>query len=434
MKRNLTIRLVAALAATAVLGGCDLEVTNPNSPTEEAVVTDVNGVVALAVGMQGLFAQSVEDYVVTGALATDEWGTRTRALLSYISLFTGENFENTYDIVSTPYNNTYQIVKTANTLIAAAPNVGLGPSYLAAVTSLAKLYKAMALGMATLQYEHLPANAVVGGAPLLPRADVRDTVIALLESARAGIANVPDAELAEFRLRVLGNATSPALNLRATIDAMLARYYLFDGQNQQANDAALRVPATVLSQLTYPAPTANPIYQLAFGLIYVGGTTNFVAAAEPGDRRPAYWLQTTAAPVAGNPADSLSYTLRKYSTQNESFPLWLPDEMKLIRAEAQARLGNLAAARTLINEVRTQTTSTLDEPVAGLPALTDAQLPDLQTILRQIGYERRYELYEQALRWEDTRRLPVTSTVTFPFLPLPAGECRNNPFADPFCE
>ena len=430
MKRNPTIRLVAALAATAVLGGCDLDVTNPNSPTEEAVVTDVNGVVALAVGMQGLYAQTVEDYVVTGALATDEWGTRTRALLSYQALFTGQNFENTYDIVSTPYNNTFQIVKAANTLLAAAPNVGLGPSYLAAVTSLAKLFKAMALGMATLQYENLPADIAAGGAPLLPRADVRDTVIALLESARAGIANVPDAELTEFRARVLGSG----INLRATIDAMLARYYLFDGQYQQANDAALRVPASVHSTLTYPAPTTNPIYNLAFGLIYVGGTTNFVAAAEAGDRRPNYWLQTNVAPVAGNPGDSLSYTLRKYSTQNEAFPLWLPDEMKLIRAEAQARLGNLAAARTLINEVRTQSSSALDEPVAGLPALPDAQLPDLQSILRQIGYERRYELYEQALRWEDTRRLPVTSSVTFPFLPLPAGECRNNPFAEPFCE
>jgi len=429
MKHSKTIRLVAALSTAALLGGCSLDITNPNSPTEEAVVTDVNGVIALAVGIQGQFAQGIEDYVVTGALATDEWGTRTRSLLSYQSLYTGQNFENTYTLVATPYENTYAIVKSANTLLAASGNVGLGTAYQTAINSLARLFKAMALGMATLQYEQLPANIAAGGAPLLPRADVRDTVLALLEKARTDMAGVADADLGAFNSRVLGSG----LNLRATIDAMLARYYLFDGQNQPAIDAAGRVPTTVLSTLTYPAPTTNPIYSLAIGIQYVGGTYNFVNAAEAGDKRPGYWLVTTSPPIAGNPGDSLSYTLKKYSTQNEAFPLYLPDEMKLIQAEAYARLGNLPQARTLINQVRTQSSSTLDEPVAGLPALTDAQLPNLNAVLQQIGYERRYELYEQALRWDDTRRLPVTSSVTFQYLPLPATECRDNPFAHDAC-
>jgi len=421
MKMNSTIRLVAVLGAV-LLSACDLDVTNPNSPTEDKVVADINGIIALGVGMQGQFAQAVEDYIVPGALVTDEWGTRTRSLLSYQALFTGQSFDNTYDVVSAPYNQTYQVVKSANTLIAAAPNVGLGPALQAGITSLAKLFKGMALGMAYQSYEVLPANISATGSMPLPRADVRDTVLALLESARADVLNVTDADLAGFRTRVL----APGTDLRNTIDAMIARYALFDGQYQKAIDAATRVSPTVLSTVQYPSPTLNPIYSLAIVLQYVGGTTNFVLSAEAGDRRPGYWLTTTG-PVAGNPADSLSYTLKKYATQNEAFPLYLPDEMKLIRAEAHARLGNLPEARTLINQVRTQTTSGIDEPVAGLPALTDAQLPDVTSILRQIGYERRYELYMQGMRWEDTRRLPITSTVIMPFLPLPAGECRNNP-------
>lgn len=429
MRQNQTIRLVAALGAAVVLGGCDLDVTNPNSPTEEAVITDVNGVVALGVGIQGQFAQSIEDWVVTGALATDEWGTRTRSLLSYQSMFTGQNFENTYTLVATPYQNIYAIVKSANTLLSASGNLGLGPAFQAGINAHARLFKAMALGMGVMQYEHLAPDVAVGGAVLLPRADVRDTVLALLESARTELASFTDADLSAFTSRVMGSG----VNLRATIDAMLARYYLQDEQYQKAIDAATRVSPTVLSTLAYPAPTTNPIWGLAINIDYVGGTYNFVNAAEPGDRRPAYWLQTTTAPVAGNPGDSLSYTLKKYGTQNEAFPLWLPDEMKLIQAEAYARLNNLPQARTLINQVRTQASSPVDEPVAGLPALTDAQLPDLNTVLRQIGYERRYELFQQALRWEDTRRLPITSSVTFPFLPLPSTECRDNPNAKQFC-
>jgi hypothetical protein len=421
MTRNLN-RLGATVVAALVLGACDLDVTNPNSPTEEAVVTDLNGVLSLAVGMQGQYAQAIEDYLVPPALVSDEWGTRTRSLLSYQSLYTGQNFENTYDIVSSPYSLTYQIVKSANTLLVSAPNVGLGAGLEAGITSLAKLFKAMALGMASLSYEVLPANVATDGGTPLPRDQVRDTVIALLESARADIANVSDADLAGFRARVLG----PGIDLRNTIDAMLARFYLFDGQYQNAITAAGRVSPTVLSSLTYPTPTANPVWNLYTGLQYVGGTTNFVASAEAADRRPNYWLNTTVAAQAGNPGDSLSYNFRKYTNQTDAFPLYLPDEMKLIAAEAHARLGNLAEARNLINQVRTQTSSTIDEPVAGLLALTAVQLPDLNSVLRQIAYERRYELYMQGLRWEDARRLAVPASLTMQFLPLPAGECRNN--------
>lgn len=422
-------RLGAIAFAAFALTACDLDLTNPNALTEQQVVTTVDGTIALAVGMQGQFAQCFEDFIVPPALVTDEWGTRTRSLLSYQSLFTGQNFENTYDIVSAPYACTFQIAKAANTLIGAAQTVGLGPALQAGITSLAKLFKAMALGMAAMTYEQLPTDIAREGAAPRPRTEVYDTVLALLESARSGIANVTDADLAPFRSRVLGTG----IDLRNTIDAMIARYALFDGQYQRANDAALRVSPTVFSRIEYPAPTTNPIYNLAMVLQYVGGTRNFVASAEAGDRRPDYWLQTNVAPVNGNPQDSLSYTQRRYSTQNENIPLYLPDEMKLIRAEAQARLGNLAAAITLINEVRTQTAGSANEPAAGLPALTSAQLPDLTSILRQIGYERRYELFLQGLRWEDTRRLPVTSTVTFQFLPLPAAECRTNPSVGSAC-
>lgn len=423
-----TLRRVATAGAAAlVLGACDLELTNPNNPTEEAVITNADGVYALAVGVQGQFAQSIEDYVFPSALVTDELGTRTRSLLSYQSLFTGQNFENTYDIVSSPYNNTYAIVKTANTLLAASSGVGLGPNLQAGIRAVAKTFKAMALGMAAQSFEVLAVDIAPGGATLRPRAEVLDTVISLLESARADILNVPDAELATLAQRVLPTGfTLPGL--RNTIDAMIARYSLQRGRYQQAIDAATRVSPTILPTLLYSSPT-NPITAVAVTLQYLGATTNFVKAAEAADRRPAYWVQTTVAPVAGNPADSLSYSLKKYSTTLESFPLYFPDEMKLIRAEAQARLGNLAAARALINEVRIQTTSALDEPVAGLPALTDAQLPGLDEVLRQIAYERRYELFLQGLRWDDVRRLPGQTAPTFTYLPLPAGECTNNPNA-----
>ena len=54
------VRRLAVLAAVATtLVGCDLDLENPNAVTEEVVLSDANGVIALAVGMQGQFAQSV---------------------------------------------------------------------------------------------------------------------------------------------------------------------------------------------------------------------------------------------------------------------------------------------------------------------------------------------------------------------------------------
>ena len=230
-----------------------------------------------------------------------------------------------------------------------------------------------------------------------------------------------------FVPRVLGVGFS----LQNTINAMLARYNLFAGHYQAAIDAANRVNLNVLSTLAFPSPTRNPIFELAnpSRTYYAAGLASFVTQAQAGDKRPAYWLNTTAASFKGNP-DSLLYNVKKQATaSDEPYPVYLPDEMKLIKAESYARLGDLATARDLINQVRTQASSALDEPVAGLPALTAADLPDVTAVLRAIAYERRYELYMQGTRLEDMRRLPqpVANTVVMQFLPTPTLECQTNP-------
>jgi hypothetical protein len=416
---RMTAAVIAALSVVAT--ACDLDLSNPNAPTEEAVVTNLDGLLAVAVGMQGQYAQAIDDYLVTNSLMTDEWGTQTRALISYQSLLTGLNFDPSYLVVSAPWSASYSVIKSANTVLTGADQVGLGPGLRAGTVSLAKLFKAMAFGMLIQQYDKVPVVVTSGGSVPQSRAVVMDTILTLLESARSDIANVTDADLAGFRSRVAGTG----LDLRNTIDAMLARYYLMESRYDDAITAANRVNLNTLSVLSYPTPTRNPIENLAFQLVYVAGLQSFSTQAEVGDRRPNYWLNTTVAGPAGVP-DSVLLFLRKYSTPQESFPLYLPDEMKLIKAEAYARTDRLPEALILINEVRTQTSSTVDEPVAGLPSVLLATQAE---ILGEIAKQRRYELYEQGLRWEDTRRFgtALTTTPTLPFLPIPSQECATNP-------
>ncbi len=416
------------LAATLGSTACDLNLTNPNAPTEEEVLSSSDGLIALSLGMQEQYASSILTYVRAPALVTDEWGTQTRALAADQALFTGGAIDPSFGVVSGPYFVTYRVIRSANNLLVGVPGSDLPPPTQAGIIATAKLFKAMALGMAIQQYERVPIDADIAGAMPQPRPVVLAEVIRLLESARVDLAPFTDANLAAFRARAL----TPQFDLRNTVDAMLARYYLISGQYQQANDAAARVNLNSVSVFTFPAPTRNPVEAYAFGLLYVGGLESFVTEAEPGDQRPAFWLNTTASLITstqGTPPVRL-YPLRQYSGENDPYPVYLPGEMLLIRAEAQARLNNLDQARTLINQVRTKA-PTATTPGANLPALTAAQLPTQAAILRQIAYERRYELYMQGLRWEDLRRLgqfagrqPKAS-----FLPLPQDECQINPNA-----
>src|ERR1041385_4359517 len=123
--RSRTLRLIPRTTAVFLVlsagGACDLDLANPNAPTEETVVTTVDGVIAVAVGMQQIYAQSVEDFALVAALVTDEWGTQSLALVSYRSLLNGDSFDAGYGVVSAPWSSAYGTIKAANTVLASAP-------------------------------------------------------------------------------------------------------------------------------------------------------------------------------------------------------------------------------------------------------------------------------------------------------------------------
>ncbi|HEX2080748.1 MAG TPA: RagB/SusD family nutrient uptake outer membrane protein [Longimicrobium sp.] len=439
--RNLISRRagrVALLAALAGAGGCDLDLTNPNSPPEDLVLTTPDGIIALAVGMQGQFAGTtvgtgmVLNAVRAPGLVTDELSTTTRALAADRSLVTGVGVDASFGVVTSPYTTAFRVVRSAEELLENAPNVGLTRGMLAGISATARTFKAMSLGIAIQHYEQIPVTATQDENPLFPRAVVLDSVLSLLEQARADLGSVPAAELADFNARV-----AIGYNLGDVINAMLARYYLIDGQYQAAIDAAARVPLTRLNVFSYPDPLRNPVWGYSqFSLDYVRGTQEFVAEADTSDDRPAFWLRLDQATVNGSPAVPLR-NLRQYADRNAPFPIYLPDEMRLIQAEAHTRLGNLGPAATLVNAVRTQCTPSASsgnftEPVACMPALPADRLDTAAELLAEIAYQRRYELYLQGVRWEDIRRFGTAvagETPSVTWFPLPQSECILNPAA-----
>ena len=90
--KRMRIRLGVGLLVIVASLACNtsLDLTNPNSPTQQAALSNLNGVIATELGMQDQFAASVLSYVRAPALITDEWGTASKALAADQSLFTGD--------------------------------------------------------------------------------------------------------------------------------------------------------------------------------------------------------------------------------------------------------------------------------------------------------------------------------------------------------
>ena len=63
---------VTLLAGSLGLAGCDLDVTNPNAPTQQTVVTSAEGLIALGVGLQARMGSAAGALIYGAGLVTDD--------------------------------------------------------------------------------------------------------------------------------------------------------------------------------------------------------------------------------------------------------------------------------------------------------------------------------------------------------------------------
>src|SRR5256885_9627837 len=78
----LVMRQCLGAVAAISLAACNLDLQNPNQPTTEQVTTSPEGVIALATGLQGRFAQSYGNYAYMAGLVTDEFASTPSARIS----------------------------------------------------------------------------------------------------------------------------------------------------------------------------------------------------------------------------------------------------------------------------------------------------------------------------------------------------------------
>jgi hypothetical protein len=170
----------------------------------------------------------------------------------------------------------------------------------------------------------------------------------------------------------------------------------------------------------------NPLNVLASGSSGVLPRDAFRLAAAAGDGRVTFHV--TAAAITGRIGTPLDNYAR-YNDAAASIPTYYPDEALLIKAEALVNLNQLAAAKAVVDSVRTDCTGRVpNDPNACLPP--SAALLTRDALLAEIYENRRFELFATGLRWEDTRRLGTVGAGAPGkrcWLPYTIGERNANP-------
>lgn len=415
------IKQSAALVAAISLGACNLDLQNPNSPTEAQVTTNVDGVIALATGLQSRFATSYGNYAYTAGLVTDEFAATSAALISISDAEQGAVPSGT-GIADAVFNSVYRTVRTADDLLAGADALaaGIDPGTRSGLKALAWTLKAEALGEALQSYQKVPLQTYGVTAPTYESRTAGLVVVrALLDSAAATVTATPPS--AFFNNSIL----TPGVSLPNVIQLYRARYARMANDQATALAASNNVARTgsaALSVLTFPAPTVNPFAAVTGGTNGIAVRRSFRTSMLPQDQRFTYFVtpSTTLTGRVGALLDPFS----RWANPQAPLPVYMPDEALLIKAEALAVQGNLVASQAVLDSVRTDCTGGrgLDDPKACLPALTSALTqPELLT---EIYTQRRYELLGTGHRWEDSRRRSaIRGPTAAPAVPVQGQRC-----------
>ncbi|WP_084088370.1 RagB/SusD family nutrient uptake outer membrane protein [Fodinibius roseus] len=424
----------AALAVMLVwLGGCDLDVSNPNSATEDEVLESADGIRAYVVGMQGTYAGDVyADIILNTGVTTREMAINT-TFSSLIELEEGgvalppENSR-----TNSIWNGLTRMINMCDQILANAPGTITDEAELSGIMALTSVYKAMSLGYLIQTFEQAPIQAG-NEVEFSSRDQVLSEVLTLLDNAQTQIAGTPPSS--DFNSSVMLSG----FDLENTIYAMQARYHLLAGNYQEAIDATGEIDPSATSVFSFDGSASrNPVYDAVAsgdeGQEYAPRDNFGTQFTEAGDDRMDFYLiseDTTSTPN-GFEIDELGGF---YTTPASSIPVYLPGEMNLIRAEAYVRMNQPGLAVDEINAIRTKEPA--DDPFgvgADLPPYSGSM--DEESLLEEIYYQRSAEMYLSGMRFEDARRLgrpvppdnpPLTSERNRVYYPYPSQERQNNP-------
>lgn len=435
MKKYINIKIIAILCLVLTTS-CETDFDNLNEATDEQTYSSREGVLAAAVGMQQLYSTTGLRWIIETPAITTREAAITTTFLNMIELEEGgtalPNFNTNTDGM---WSTNYRVLKVAEDIEASVEGLNLEPGTQSGLVAFAKLFKALAVGSLSQNFEQviLQTNQD-NNATFVSRQEGFEFAIQQLTEAASLISATPVSS--EFSSEV----TAGNIDLTNTIQAMLARYNLFAGNYDAAITAANNVDQSSVSIFAYDLLNLNPIW----ARVYQNSAPNWkprdrFGLPEEFDLDPAdgrldfYLIPLDETNQNGLPIEDLAGF---FDENTEAIPVYLPDEMNLIIAEANLRKANpdIEAAVAALNLVRTDNNDPLGVNANLAPYSGEMTV---SAVLKEIYKNRRAELFLQGLSLEDSRRFDRPQPGLEPgnfeeernrnFYPYPERERNSNP-------
>lgn len=419
------MRYIIIVCLFVGLVACEVEeVTDPNNPSLASVQAgaskaELQGLVTgLETRQRIYFKNATEMFGVFGREVFAYFGSDPRFVGDWLGI--GQDGETYPDFFASDntYVAPYLAVKQANVLIEAASNTDVvTPDEQAGYTGFAKTIEAYQLMFPLLQqYENgirLDVEDPLNPGPVVGYDEALQAIRDLLDEAAQDLANA--GETFDFTLTSgFSNFNTPATFLEVN-RAIAARAALYaedwsgtlaaleeSFMNLEANDAdALYVgPSHIYgNDPDAPNPLFYPLNAETNTILIVHPT--LIEDALPGDERVANKFFLRDQPVTNtslrNTDDALIpglYQDNRWASNADPIPFIRNEELLLIYAEANARLGNTAEVVAAVNTIRT---------TWGLEDYSGDT--DQEALIEEILFQRRYSLWAEAgHRWIDLRR------------------------------
>lgn len=407
--------IIGSLIIALTLFSCETEFVNPGASTESDVVSSAKGLELLTKGLHRRWSVGRQSPVYTtisaSGLSTGELRLINPGNISENDLsLGGTDVDGSNAIVNNLWQQSLLTRKESQTVLdnlSAVPSESLRSG----IEAYASMFNGLANGTLATFFEQ-GTLVFEENAAFSPRQALLEAAINSLNSAVSAASKNPSYK--QFDIDVT-NASN----------ALIARYQLMLGNYQAAIDAANKVNKSSKSTFTYDQVNTNPI---AFVSILTNNvwqpkdlTLGLPDGLQPSadDQRLGFYFDNL------NPDNSDFRAAAFFDGAQKSIPLYVPGEMDLIKAEANARLNKLGDAITALNAVLTKSPSDdLYGIGAGLPVYDGPE--DKDAILMAIYTNRATELMLSGLRLEDSRRFGYSDDRNRNYYPYPFSERDNN--------
>ena len=311
---------------------CKKNFTDPSRAPEDQVFTTARGLNGVTVGLQRAYTlgsgSSLYRKVDADGFITNQFVIVNRGNSAEDQLDRGGGaVDGSNTILAGLWTNSNKIIYDANKVIDAAKGLG-DRNYASGLIGYCTIFKALAMGDLAMFWEKVPAG-IGTNVTFIPRVDGFKNAIAAIEEAQAIIAASP--------ISPAFTASMPGgIDVVNTLQALKARYALYVGDYAKSLTAANAVDLTKKSVFNFDATSVNPIFQTATATnnVYqpIDSTLGLLGALQPDltDKRvPFYTTIATSLP---------RFRINGFCNSNLTpFPIYLPGEIILIKAECLAR-------------------------------------------------------------------------------------------------